>query len=81
MAKKIKVIQKEGEKEIGPEIIAQSIVEISKAMRRINNSRLTRDAIVTLIARKSGVGRENIDVVMNNLTDLENTWLKPLKKK
>jgi hypothetical protein len=57
-------------------IIADAIVEISKGMRRLNASRLTRDAVVTLIARNSKVSRSDIETVLENLDDLDTRWLK-----
>lgn len=72
----IKVVQKPGE-EIPAEIIAADIVAISEGMRKLNNSRLKRDAVVTLIARSSNVARSTIEIVLNNLEELERTWLKP----
>lgn len=73
--KSVKVVQ-EPEKEIPVEVIAKSIVEIAAGMKRINESRLTRDAIVTLIHEKSKVARSTVHIVLNNLDRLEETWLK-----
>lgn len=76
MAKaKLNVIQNDGE-EIAAEVIAQSIVDISHAMKVLNGTRLTRAAIVTLIHEKSKVARKTIEIVLNNLDSLEETWLK-----
>jgi hypothetical protein len=70
-----KIVQDE-QKPHATEIIADSIVEISKAMRKINATRLTRDAIVTLIQRNCGVSRASIEIVLLNLDSLEHDWLK-----
>lgn len=72
---KTKIIQDE-QKPHAVEIIATSIVEIAEAMRKINASRLTRDAVITLIARNSHVSRGDIENVLDNLDTLENRWLK-----
>lgn len=74
---KTKVVQKENEEEVPAEIIAQSIVEISEAMKQLFATRLTRKAIVTLIHDQSKVGKATINIVLNNLQDLERDWLKP----
>lgn len=75
---KLKVVQPAlPEPEIATEVLAQSIVEIAAAMKRMNETRLTRHAIVTLIAARSGLGHGKIEVVLNNLDELESYWLKP----
>lgn len=76
---KINVKQKEGAEEVPAEVIAQSIVEIAQAFKRIEGSRLTRRAIVTLIQAQSKVGKTEIELVLNNLLELERLWLKPSK--
>lgn len=63
-------------KEVPAEIIAQSIVEISKGMNALNSTRLTRRAIVTLIHETSKIARRDIEIVLNNLDQLEKVWLK-----
>ena len=79
MSKKIVVTQKE-ESPVAVEIIAQAIVDVAKGMRMVNESRLTRECIVTLIHERSKVARRDISLVLNNLDALEHIWLKPLKK-
>lgn len=72
---KVKIVQ-DPEKPVAPKVIAEAIVEIAKAMRTINATRLTRRAIVTLIHEHSKVARSTIELVLNNLDALETTWLK-----
>ena len=72
---KVKIVQKEND-EVPVEIIASSIVEIAKGMERINKSRLTREAIVTLISDKSKVAKGTVNIVLNNLDALERNFLK-----
>ncbi|HEX8098125.1 MAG TPA: hypothetical protein VF507_08820 [Pyrinomonadaceae bacterium] len=72
----VKIVPAQGEEPMAAEIIEQSIVEIADAMRRIERTRLTRDAIVTLIHAKSKVPKRDIEIVLNNLEGLERTWLK-----
>jgi hypothetical protein len=42
----------------------------------VNSSCLTRDAMVTLIARNSHVSRGDIETVLDNMDTLETRWLK-----
>lgn len=72
--KKVKVIQTE--KEVPFEIIAQSIVDINKSMKTLEQSRLTRKAVVSLIHDNSKLPKRTIEIVLNNLESLEVTWLK-----
>lgn len=71
----IKIIQNK-EKPIAAEVIAESILEISNGVKKMNLTRLTRRAIVALIHENSKVARSTIEVVLNNLDSLEITWLK-----
>lgn len=59
------------------EQIATSIVQISEGMRRLGTSRLKQEAIITLIHDHSRVAKSTIRIVLNNLDQLERTWLKP----
>lgn len=74
------VIIQNPESPIPAEIIAQSIIDLAKAAKILSTTRLTRRAIVTLIHDNSCVGRRDIEMVLNNLEALEETWLKPIKK-
>lgn len=58
------------------EVIAKAILEIAEAMKKINASRLTRKAIVALIQANSKLPKSTIEIVLNNLDSLEETWLK-----
>ena len=60
------------------DVVAANIVEISKAMSKLNDSRLKREAVVTLIHDSSKVSKKTIRLVLNNLEALETTWLKPV---
>jgi hypothetical protein len=70
----------EKELDISAKEIMDSIVEISNAMQKLNNTRLKREAIVTLIHDKSGIAKKTINIVLDNLEQLEDSWLKPIKK-
>lgn len=76
--RKAEIVQKPND-EIPAEIIAQEIIKISKAMESFNRSKLTRDAIVALIHDKTKILKGTINIVLNNLENLENTWLKKTK--
>lgn len=73
--KKLTVTQKP-EDPIPAEVIAQSIVDIAKGMKALNATRLSRRAIVTLIHEHSKIARRDIEIVLNNMDSLEETWLK-----
>lgn len=62
------------------EVIAEEIKKISRAMETLNNGQLKREAIVTLIHDKSKLNKKTIELVLNNLEQLQKTWLKPVKK-
>ncbi len=70
---------KQPEPPIGVEVIASAIAEIDAAMKKIRETRLTRGAIVALIADRSKLGKGTIEIVLNNLDELEKDWLKPVK--
>lgn len=72
---KIEVIQKPDELEVPAKIIAQSIKSISDSMKAIAKSGLKREAIVILIKDKSGISKQDINVVMNNLELLAENYL------
>ncbi len=61
-------------------VLADSISALANAMKQINQSRLSRDAIVTLLARRSGVSRADIERILDNLDNFDKEWLKPEPK-
>lgn len=71
----LKIIQ-DKEKPIAADIMAQAIVDIAEAMQYLNRTRLNRRAVVTLIHEHSKIPRRDIEIVLNNLESLEETWLK-----
>ena len=58
------------------ETIADQLDRIANAVDRIENSRLTRDALITLICRESGEGRTTVGAVLNALLRLR-VFVKP----
>lgn len=69
-------VKQNPENEIPAEVMAQAIVDIGSAMKKLNATRLSRAAIVTLIKDKSGLTKNIIELVLNNLDQLEANWLK-----
>ncbi len=59
------------------EAMADNIVAIAQSMRSINKSGgLTRDALVTLIHRDTGVFRASIDSVLDSLECLDQKFVR-----
>lgn len=77
----VKIKQQPDVPEVPAEIIAQSIETIAAGMRKLNTTRLTRRALVLLIAEHSHVNRGDVIKVLDALDALEKTWLKPKEKK
>lgn len=77
--KKVSVKQNP-EAPISVEILASSIVQIGQGMKRVNETRLTRGALVTLLQHDTGLGRGTVETVLGSLESLEETYLKPKKK-
>lgn len=77
MAKKseIKVVQ-EPERHIPAEVLAKSIVDISKSMKQLLASRLNRSAILVLVKADTGIPMMDIGRVIDSLVQLESTYCK-----
>lgn len=58
------------------EVLAASIVDISKAAKSLLSSRLRHDTLIMLIAHSSKVSQKNVKAVLDSLTDLERRYLK-----
>lgn len=65
---------------IAADIMAKAIVDIAEGFRRVENSRLSRKALVVLIQNHSKVPQRDIELVLNNLAQLDQIWLKPVRK-
>ena len=67
----------------GPEsvaLLAKSIVEVAKASKKLTNSGLTKDAIITLLHRQIGgqnISRFQIELVLENLPRLTKWYKEP----
>lgn len=76
---KPKITVNPGDEPQGPEIMEAAIVELAAGMKRLNSTRLKTETIVTLISDVSRVPKTTVRLVLNNLDDLESTFLKPKK--
>lgn len=59
---------------VATEIIARAIIDISDAMKKLSTSGLKRKAIVALVHDTSGIRKGDIEIVLNNLESLRETW-------
>ncbi len=78
MNKKIVVTKDMGDPIDAP-VLERAIVDIAIGMRKALTGRLTRKAIIVLIAYHSKIAMRDIEIVINNLEDLDNTWLSKKK--
>lgn len=69
-------VKQNEEKPVAAEVFAQAIVDMANAMKKLNATRLTRAAIVTLIHDRSRLPKYQVELVLNNLDTLEANWLK-----
>jgi hypothetical protein len=67
-------VTQDKEAPVSVEIMAQAIVDIDAAMKRIGASGLRRKAIVALIHDMSGIGKRDIEIVLNNLDSFRTMW-------
>lgn len=66
--------------EVPAEVIATAITKIANAMKDLSSTRLSRNAIVTLVHAACKVPKRDIVVVMDSIESLERDWLKPKPK-
>lgn len=74
-ASKVKIVQNP-EKEIPVEILAQHIVDVSRAWKTIVHGRLTQRVLVLLIRDITGLNVTDIEKVLDALPVLEKRYLK-----
>lgn len=72
----IRTVIKENQEPQPIEVLESSIVEIAKAMKVINSTRLTRRSLVALLHDNSKLPKRDIEIVLNNLDQLEELFLK-----
>jgi len=69
--------------DVNLEELAKSIEQVAAATRKINNSRLTRKAIVILIQQgiTGSISRAAIEAVLDTAADLDRLYLKKARRK
>lgn len=73
---KVNVIQRDGELIVPVDIMAQSIRDIAASLRKLQNSKFTRRAIIVLLQDASKVSQRDIVRVMDGIHELEKLYLK-----
>jgi hypothetical protein len=71
---KVVITQKLDEPEIPAKIIAQSIVAIDEAIKKMNAAGLRRETIVVLLHNSSGVCKTDIRSVLSHLDNLRKDY-------
>lgn len=74
------IVQQNPEKEIPTELMAESIVQISRGMKTLLAGRLNRKAIVILLHHSSGLYMNQIEKVLDALESLEAMFTTGKKK-
>jgi hypothetical protein len=77
MPKRTVTVKQDDEKPVEVEVLAQAIVDIGNAAKRLASSRLNRRAVVVLLNDMTGIAKGTIEVVLNSLEQLEMRYLKP----
>jgi len=75
------VVPAPGDEPAAPELIEAAILTLAQGMKALNKTRLKYETIVTLLHANSGVGKPNIRLILNNLSELEDIFLKPKAKR
>lgn len=73
----VSVVTPEGVDPVAVEILEQSIVSIAAAFKTINQTRLTRKALIVLLHDSSKVPKRDIEIVLSHLEAIERIHLKP----
>ena len=72
MVEKIKVVESEPPE--NPEILAEAIIEISSAIRRLLDSGINRRGVVILLQADTKLSRASINLVLDSLGELEDLY-------
>ena len=59
---------------IEPTVLAQAIIDISEAMKKLAKSGLNRKAIIILVAKDSNQYMHTVEKVMDSLENLRKTY-------
>lgn len=74
MKKKLAI--KQSEEEVPFEVMAESIVQISRFVSHVKKSRLSEKALLVLVAHSTGESQKTIKTVLDGLEQLEATYLR-----
>jgi len=61
--------------------IQEAVLGLSQAMKELNTSRLTENAVIVLLADSTKVSKSTIKEVLRGLKTLEETYIKPVREK
>lgn len=70
----------DGENPPAPEVLAEAIVEIAAAMKKVLSSRLKRDTLILLVHWASRVPQRDVRLVLDSLEQLEQKFCNPKPK-
>ncbi len=66
--------------EVDINVLAESLESIANSFKAVRASKLNRNAIVALIHDKSKISKKDIEIILNNLEQMDEIWLKkPIK--
>lgn len=70
------IVKQNPEAEIPTEVLAQSIIDISKGIIRMRTGRLNDRALFVLLKDATGVSQQNIKLVIDGLQSLQTTYIR-----
>lgn len=70
------MIAQDADKPVETSVLAQAIVDISAAAKRLAQSGLNRKAVVILLAHQCGLGQGTVKTVLDGIEELQATYLK-----
>ena len=77
MAKKTALIVKQDDdKPVPKEVLAQAVVDIAAAGKRLAAAKLNRKAVILLLSASSGVGKIDVAAVLDGIANLERDYLR-----
>lgn len=77
MPRKISVVQpKNKDEEIPLEVMAASVVKLAEVGKQLSASRLKQKTVIMLLHDATGVGKREIEAILDALPELEKRYLK-----
>lgn len=70
------VKHKDEQKPVEKVVLAEAIMAVSEAMRKLSASGLNRKAIVTLVKDATGITKQDIEIILDTLVDLKAMYCK-----